>query len=267
MVEFIRSIEGLENVSAPMAWALVVVLALIVIVSIVAMIVSIMLAIKYVKYNRRENSLGMSGQNIARQILDDHGLKNIKVSAVGSLMFGNSYSHFFKKVRLRRLTYKKKSISSLAMAAQKSSLAILDKEGDKDMKTRIKLVPIITFGPYAFVPLIVIGVLLDVIFFGATGVVTFVFAGIGIAFYVLSFVLSIMVLKTEKKAQQKAYEILEQKNMATAKELEMMKELFHLYNIQYINDLVLSFLELLYRVLMIIAKAQSGMSSSNSNNK
>jgi hypothetical protein len=39
------------------------------------------------------------------------------------------------------------------MGAQKAALAILDKEGDEDMKKRIRLVPLVTFGPFAFIPL------------------------------------------------------------------------------------------------------------------
>ena len=74
-----------------------------------------------------------------------------------------------------------------------------------------------------------------------------------------------MVLKTEVKAQKKALEILEREGLADEDERGMMKELFRLYNIQYINDIILEFLELVYRVLMIIAKVQNS-SSSRSNN-
>ena len=74
-----------------------------------------------------------------------------------------------------------------------------------------------------------------------------------------------MVLKTEVKAQKKALEILEKDGLATEEERDMMKSLFKLYNIQYVNDLILEFLELLLRVLMIFAKAQNSSSSSSSN--
>ena len=37
----------------------------------------------------------------------------------------------------------------------------------------------------------------------------------------------------------------------TDDELSALKELFHLYNIQYINDIILSSLELLYTALEI----------------
>ena len=92
--------------------------------------------------------------------------------------------------------------------------------------------PLITFGPFAFIPLIAIGGLLDYFLLNQTGVITLVLAGIGLLFYVYSVVLSVLTLKTEKKAQEKAYEILEQQGLANSEELSMLKELFHLYNVQ-----------------------------------
>lgn len=260
-----ENIEGFENVSPALQWAIFIVMCLIVLVALVSVTISIWLAIKYVRYNRKMNSRGISGADAARQILDKNGLERIKVSVVGSLLFGNSYSHYFKKVRIRRLTNKKPSITSLAIGAQKASLAILDKEGDKDMKTRIILTPLMFFGPLAFIPLVIIGVIIDIIFFNFAGIVTMIFVGLGLLIYVISFVLSIMVLKTEVKAQKRACEILKQEDMATDEEIGMMQELFKLYNIQYVNDIILEFLQMLLKILQFAAKIQ-GNSSSSSNN-
>ena len=147
------------------------------------------------------------------------------------------------------------------MAAQKSSLAVLDKENDSDMKTRIRLTPFIYFGPIAFVPMVVIGVFLDLLL--STGFCGILLTVLGLIFYLLSFVMSILVLKTEKKAQERAYEIMKEEGLATEEELESCKKLFRLYNIEYINDMVIALLELIYRVLQIIAYAQNSSSSSN----
>ena len=46
--------------------------------------------------------------------------------------------------------------------------------------------------------------------------------------------------------------------MATEEEIGDIRRLFRLYNIQYINDLILSALELLYYVLEIVAGASGG---------
>ena len=265
MPPIIENLKEFEGVNPGLAWAIFIVSCLIIVVAIFSLIISIWLSIKYVVYNRTMNKAGINGEQAARKILDDNGLEKIKVSVVGSLLFGNSYSHYFKKVRLRRLTVKKNSISSLAMGAQKSALAILDKEGDKDMKTRIVLTPLIFFGPFAFIPIILIGVGIDILIFNFNGVATVVAAVIGLSFFVLSFVLSLMVLKTEIKAQNRALEILEKENMATEEEREMMKKLFKLYNIDYVNDLIIKFLEIVLRILMIFARSSSTSSSSSSN--
>ena len=231
--------------------ALMIVGVLIAIVGIVSGITSIWLVVKYFRFNRRENSLGLTGIEVARKILDDNGLEHIKVKRTGSLLFGNSYSHYFKKVRLRGFIRHETSLTSMGMGAQKAALAILDKEGDKDMRKRIRLVPLVTFGPFAFIPLILIGGVLDYFVFNGSGICTLVLGTIGLLFYVYSVVLSVLTLKTEKKAQSRAYEILQRDYHVTDDELLALKELFRLYNIQYINDIILSSLELLYTILEI----------------
>ena len=231
--------------------ALMIVGVLIAIVGIVSGITSIWLVVKYFRFNRRENSLGLTGIEVARKILDDNGLEHIKVKRTGSLLFGNSYSHYFKKVRLRGFIRHETSLTSMGMGAQKAALAILDKEGDADMRKRICLVPLVTFGPFAFIPLILIGGVLDYFVFNGSGICTLALGAIGLLFYVYSIILSVLTLKTEKKAQNRAYEILQQDYHITEDELSALKELFHLYNIQYINDIILSSLELIYTILEI----------------
>jgi Zn-dependent membrane protease YugP len=231
--------------------ALIIVGGLIVIVGIASGITSLWLTVKYFRFNRRENSLGLTGMQIARKILDDNGLAHIKVKRTGSLLFGNSYSHYFKKVRLRGLIRHETSLTSIGLGAQKAALAILDKEGDKDMKKRIRLVPFITFGPFAFIPLLLIGGALDYFVFNGSGICTLTLGALGFLLYVYAIVLSVLTLKTERKAQNKAYDILARDYHITDDELSALKELFRLYNIQYVNDIILSSLELLYTILEI----------------
>ena len=216
--------------------ALVIVGMLIGLVGLASLAVSAWLAVKYYTFNRKENSIHMTGEQVARKTLDDHGLEHIKVSVTGSLLFGNSYSHYFKKVRLRRMTRHQTSITALGMGVQKAFLAVLDKEEDPDMKKQVRLYPLITFGPLAFIQ---------------SGLWVYVFGGLGLLFYIYAIVLSVMTLRTEKKAQERAYTYLQTKRMATEEELEDLKELFRLYNIQYINDIILACLELLYKILQI----------------
>ena len=240
--------------------ALMIVGVLIAIVGAVSGAISLWLTFKYYRFNRKENSLGLTGIEIARKILDDNGLQHIKVKRTGSLLFGNSYSHYFKNVRLRGFIRHETSLTSMGMGAQKAALAILDKEGDKDMRKRIRLVPLVTFGPFAFIPLTLIGGALDYFVFNGGGTCTLVLGAIGLLFYVYSIVLSVLTLKTERKAQNRAYDILKRDYHITDEELSALKELFHLYNIQYVNDIILSTLELIYTALQIAIAAKGDSS-------
>lgn len=259
----LQQFDEFANVSPALQWAIFIVACFVAVVAAIAVIISIWLWIKYVVYNRRKNAKGLSGKEVARRILDKHGLQRIKVSTFGSFLFGNSYSHYFKKVRLRRLTANKTSITSLAMGAEKSALALLDKEGDKDMKTRVRLTPFMYFGPIMFVPIVAIGVLIDIALYQFKGVATVVSAVLGLGLYVISFFLSLMTLKTEKKAQARACKIMKEEGLATQEEIAMAKDLYKLYNIQYVNDLILEFLQLVLKILQVVAKVQNSSASRN----
>lgn len=238
-----------DGASGALALAVIAVAVLIAAVTLLSAIVGLVLAVSYVKYNRRPNSAGITGAEAARQVLDANGLADIKVKTVGSVLFGNSYSHIFKTVRLRRLTRNKRSLSALAMGVQKSCLAILDKEGDPAMRRRVRLVPLMTVGPLAFLPLVLAGALFDFLLLKTGGVVFCVVTALAFVFYLLAVVASVLTLRTEKRAQERAYAVCRESGLATEEELAAMRRLFRLYNIQYVNDIVLSALELLYRVL------------------
>lgn len=257
--------EYFQNVNPALQWAIFIVGILIIAVGVVSVGVSLWLMYKYIKFNRTTNSANINGRDAARKLLDQNGLQHIAVSTWGSFIFGNSYSHYFHKVRLRRLTQKKKSITALAMAAEKTALAVLDQENDPDMRTRVRLTPLMYFGPIAFLPLIIIGALIDYILFSFTGVVTIIAALVGLSLYAISFVLAIKVLKTEVKAQRRALQMLVDENMVTAEETAMMQELFHIYNIQYVNDIVMACLEMIMRVLNFVADQQDAKAFTRDN--
>ena len=74
-----------RNLYMALEIALIIVGALIAVVAAVSGIISLWLTIQYFRYNRRENSMGLTGFEIARKILDDHGLENIKVKRTSSV--------------------------------------------------------------------------------------------------------------------------------------------------------------------------------------
>ena len=70
-------------------------------------------------------------------------------------------------------------------------------------------------GAFGAAVLLIVGALVDLFLFNATGWATIVVAGLALLFYLFALILSIAQLKTEKKAQARAYALLKENEMAT----------------------------------------------------
>ena len=68
------------------------------------------------------------------------------------------------------------------------------------------------------------------------------------------FVLSLSVLRVEKKAQQRTIKELSAAGLIDAEEANDFKDLYRLYNLNYVVDTVMAFLEVLLRILQIALK-------------
>ncbi len=246
-----------QEAPSPVVPFMVTVTALIVIISVFALMVAIWLSISYAKDNHQKNTAGKTGQAIARQILDDHGLAKLKVAASGSVLLGNSYSHLFRKIRLRRRFFRADSVAALAAAVQVPCLAILSAQGDAGMKSRRRATPLICLGLWGLVPMILTGVALDLVVPFAKGWWMMGFTILALVLFLLALVLALRALKTEKKAQTMALGLLTG-GLASDDELARCKRLYQLYTAEYVNNLFLAPLGLIYRVFHIFPYARDG---------
>lgn len=259
-----------DAVTLPLWIAIAIVGALLAICLVVSLVFSIILPIKYLKYNRQETERGVPGCDVARNLLDYHNLQRIDVKKANiftAFMIGNSYSHWFKRVRLRGLIYKKASLTSVAIAGQKVGLARLDAEGDKDMKKRIWLLPILSFaGPWTLIICCGVGILLDFLFFEFAGWLSLGFTVFGAIFYLFTAFYRFLQLRTEKKAQDLAIEMLSRQGYLTEAEVKDARALYQIYNLNYIIDIVISILQTILRILKIILQIYTKAKSSSSSN-
>ncbi len=252
--DLVQSGAAAEEAQSPVIPFMVVVVAVIVILSAFALMVAIWLSISCAKYHHQKNASGKTGQAIARQVLDDQGLGKLKVVASGSVLLGNSYSHLLRKVRLRRRLWDSDSVAALAAAVQVSCLAVLDGRDDADMKSRRRLTPLICLGPWALIPLMLVGWGLDLTVSFAKGWWLVGFTVLALCLYLFSLVLAFGALKTEKKAQTMALGLMTgDPSLATADELDQCKKLYRFYTVEYVNNMFLAPLELIYRIVLLFA--------------
>ncbi len=245
-----RSNGTLAEAQDPVILIMTFVIALLVILSLFALMVSIWLAISYAKHHHRQNTAGKTGRELARRVLDDHGLTKLKVASSGSILLGSSCSHLFKKVRLPRRAADAASVTALATAVRTSCLAILDARDDPGMKARRRATPLICLGPWALIPLMLLGWALDLIA-SAKGWCTLAFTLLAVVLYLIALVLAFRGLKTEKAAQTMALDLMTDDTLASAEELAQCKKLYRLHTVEYVNNMFLAPLELIYRLVQL----------------
>ena len=81
----------------------------------------------YSKYRKVQNSAGLTGQDVARKILDSNGLSQISVYEISGNL-SDHYNPSKKLINLSKDIYNGTSIASLAVAAHECGHAIQDKE-------------------------------------------------------------------------------------------------------------------------------------------
>lgn len=168
-------------------------LLLIIIIIFVPLIADVGIKSNYKKYSKIKNSKGLSGQEVARMILDDHGLEDVYVVATDGYL-SDHYDSSRKTVRLSKAVYEGETVSSLAIAAHECGHAIQDKEGYLFFKIRSFIFPIVNIATSISYYIILLGFILQIL--------DLVY--LGIALTSLGLVFQIVTLPVEFDASNRA---------------------------------------------------------------
>lgn len=112
--------------------------------AIIVFVAQMMIQTNYKKYRIIETSKGLTGQEVARKILDANRLPDLYVVETSGELTDH-YDPRRKVVRLSKSVFRDSTIASAAIAAHECGHAIQDKEGYSFMKIRSMLVPFVNF--------------------------------------------------------------------------------------------------------------------------
>ena len=248
-----------KGVSRGLAIAYIAVCAALVVVAIVALVMRIIVIIKYQQANKMTASCGKNSTEMVRYYLDKEGLKDVKVAKASwfrALIFGNSYSLSKKTIFLRKGIYNKSSVTAIGVAMQKVGIAKLINSGDKAAITRNTTQVITLVGPILFIPLVLIGAIIDVILFHVFGVFSIVALSIGGLLILAGFVQTLLSIPVEKKANNMAMEVITKDNLLTNEEKVVIKRVFSAYMVAYVCEFIISVLRMVQLVLEIVMNVQ-----------
>lgn len=123
---------------------------------IITSLAQLFITTNYGKYKKVHATSNRSGREVARKILDKHGLTNVRVEEVS----GNLTDHYDPKSKVVRLSsdiHSGTSIASVSVAAHECGHAIQDQIGYSPMRIRSMLVPVVNFSTKIGYAVIVIG--------------------------------------------------------------------------------------------------------------
>lgn len=262
-MEFIDKIMALlkeGGASQALAIAYIVVSALVVIMAIVALVMWIVVAIRYSRANRMQTSSGKTSCEVAREALDKAGLHYVQVKKASFLrawFWGNSYSLSKKTIFLRRNIMEKSSLTAVGLALQKVGIAKAIEGGDIKAKTRNFLQIFGVFGPFMFIPLVLLGAIIDIVLFSHFGTWSIAGLVVGIIFLLTGALCTFLNIPVEKKANKVALELLEEHKVCTASEREEIKKVLDTYITAYILDFIVTVLRIIQLILEILINSRT----------
>ena len=175
----------------------------------VGMIVSGRLKAKFREYGGIPLSNGMSGKEVAEQMLHDNGIYDVQVQSIGGFL-SDHYNPADKTVNLSPEVYAGRSISSAAVAAHECGHAVQHAAACAPLKLRTGLVPVVQISTTLSQWVILAGL---GFMFGRSNPSILL---IGIVLFAMSTIFSLVTLPVEYDASTRALRWMESSGITIA---------------------------------------------------
>lgn len=195
----------------------------------------------YKKYKDVENKKRITGQEVARKILDENGLTTVHVVEVKGEL-SDHYDPSAQVVRLSTDIYHGETVAAMAVAAHECGHAIQDKVDYKFMKIRSSLVPIVNLISYLGYFTVIVSLIA-----GITG-----YLMIGILIILATLVFQLVTLPVEFDASRRALKELEKYQITSENEINGATTMLKAAAFTYVASVISSIMSLLRLVIMLL---------------
>lgn len=195
----------------------------------------------YKKYSKVANSTGMSGAEVAREILNRNGLSDIPIQEIGGQL-SDHYDPRKKVVHLSSDIYHGKSLAGTAVAAHEVGHAIQDQHDYAPLRFRHSLVPVANLGSNMAWIFILAGIFLQM-----TGAML-----IGIIFFAAAVLFQLVTLPVEFNASSRAMDQVVSLGIIRNDEERKTRKVLNAAAMTYVAAAVVAMMELLRFVLMFV---------------
>lgn len=193
------------------------------------------------RFSRVQSGAQITGLQVARRILDNNGLHDVKIERARQGALSDHYDPRTKTVRLSDPIYSGSSISSLAVAAHEVGHAIQHDRGYVMLRFRTALLPVANLGS-RMAPIFLIS---GFIFSGLYSLV-----GIGIGLFAAAVLFQLVTLPVEFNASTRAKNELVSMGMVMRNEEAGISKVLNAAALTYVASTLIAVLQLL-RLVMI----------------
>jgi Zn-dependent membrane protease YugP len=198
----------------------------------------------YQKYAKIQSSLGMTGAQVAKTILQRMGIDDVAVEQVeGELT--DHYDPSAKAVRLSESVYASSSLAAAAIAAHECGHVLQDVRGYQFMNIRASLVPVANIGAN-FGPLMVMAGL----FLTSLGSLSTVFINIGIVLFAGAILFHIVTLPVEFDASSRALRLIDELGILQGEENRGARSVLNAAAWTYVATAIYAALQLVQLLLI-----------------
>jgi Zn-dependent membrane protease YugP len=198
----------------------------------------------YEKYADIRSSLGMTGAQVAKTILQRMGIHDVTVEQVAGELTDH-YDPSAKAVRLSESVYASSSLAAAAIAAHECGHVLQDVRGYQFMNIRASLVPVANIGAN-FGPLMVMAGL----FLTSLGSLSVVFINIGIALFASAILFHIVTLPVEFDASSRALKLIDELGILQGEENIGARKVLNAAALTYVATAIYAALQLVQLLLM-----------------
>ena len=202
----------------------------------------------FAKYSRVRTTTGMTGAEVARRMLDQNGLSNVRIEQVA----GNLTDHYDpgkKVLRLSQGVYNSPSIAAAGVAAHESGHAVQDKEKYGPLKIRSIMVPSVQIGSWLGPIIFIIGLMLNTQS-GYTNPV------VGLILFSATAIFALVTLPVEFNASQRAKEWLSSSGIIYNSEMEGVHKVLDSAALTYVAAAAQSISTILYYALLLTGRSR-----------
>ena len=192
------------------------------------------------KYSKVGLSRQLTGQQIARQLLDNHGLFDVAVEETQGFL-SDHYDPRSKTLRLSPGVYRSTSVAAAGIAAHEMGHALQDEKNYFPLNIRSTLVPAAQFGSNFYIWPIMAGFLLNVP----------QIAWLGVILLAAAVLFSLVTLPVEFDASKRAKALLVSDGLLFGDELKGVNKVLDAAALTYVAGFISSAGTLLYYVLRL----------------